>query len=227
MNFAASPMNLEKVSCDAMARKKTKKKRKRRQKDRPLSRIRHSPEMRQNLKEGGIENPAAVKSPGSEKVDYSEIIKEIDQASGFDLYRLRAAIDRMLDDPKRIREVKRHIHPGEEVEYFEPLENRVIKARLLKFQRTQVIVETLQDQKQWSIPYFALNIHRQDVTIEGKTQEGLGRNEVSVEDCVGFIDRDGYERSGKVIRLNQKTVTLECEKGMWRVAYELLFKDAD
>jgi len=220
-------MNLEKVSCDAMARKKTKKKRKRRQKDRPLSRIRHSPEMRQNLKEGGIENPAAVKSPGSEKVDYSEIIKEIDQASGFDLYRLRAAIDRMLDDPKRIRAVKRHIHPGEEVEYFEPLENRIIKARLLKFQRTRVIVETLQDQKQWSIPYYALNIHRTDAKIEEKTREGLGRNEVSVGDCVGSTDRDGYERSGKVIRLNQKTVTLECEKGMWRVAYELLFKEAD
>ena len=210
-----------------MARKKTKKKRKRRQKDRSQTRIRLSPKMGQNLKERDIESPIVVKSPGSEKMDYSEIIKEIDNASGFDLYRLRAAIDRMLDEPKRIRDVKRHIHPGEKVEYFEPLGNRIIKARLLKFQRTRVIVENLQDQKQWSIPYYALNIHRTDAKIEENTREGLGRNEVSVGDRVDFIDRGGYERNGKIIRLNQKTVTLECENGMWRVAYELLFKESD
>ncbi len=210
-----------------MARKKTKKKRKRRQKDRSPSRIRLSSKMSQNLKEKRLEEPLVVRVPGSEKMDYSEVINEIDQASGFDLYRLRAAIDRMLDDPKRIRDVKRHIHPGEEVEYFEPLENRIIKARLLKFHRTRVIVENLQDQKQWSIPYYALNIHRTDAKIEENAREGLGRNEVSVGDHVGFIDRGGYERNGKVIRLNQKTVTLECEKGMWRVAYELLFKESE
>ena len=150
-------------------------------------------------------------------------VEEADGGS-FLLYRLRAAIDRMLDDPKRIREVKRHIHPGEEVEYFEPSENRIIQARLLKFQRTRVIVETLHDQKQWSIPYYALNIHRTDAKIEENTREGLGRNEVSVGDRVGFIDREGYERYGQVTRLNQRTVTLECENNTWRVAYELLFK---
>ena len=113
------------------------------------------------------------------------------------------------------------------MEYFEPSENRIIQARLLKFQRTRVIVETLQDQKQWSIPYYALNIHRTDAKIEENTREGLGRNEVSVGDRVGFIDRDGYERYGKVFRLNQRTVTLECKNNMWRVAYELLFEATD
>ena len=210
-----------------MARQRTKKKKKRRQKDRSPSRMQPSPKMSQDSMEKGIEEPLIVKTPGSEEMDYTEIIKEIDNASGFDLYRLRAAIDRMLDDPKRIREVKRHIHPGEEVEYFEPSENRIIQARLLKFQRTRVIVETLQDQKQWSIPYYALNIHRTDAEIKENAREGLGRNEVSVGDRVGFIDRDGNERYGKVIRLNQRTVTLECENNMWRVAYELLFEATD
>lgn len=210
-----------------MARKKTQKKRKRRQEDRSPSKIQPSPKTNQNLMEKRLEKPRIINVPSSEKMDYSEIIQEIGTASGFDLYRLRAAIDRMLDDPKRIREVKRHIHPGEEVEYFEPSENRIIQARLLKFQRTRVIVENLHDQKQWSIPYYALNIHRTDAKIEEKTIEGLGRNEVSVGGRVGFIDREGYEQYGKVIRLNQRTVTLECENNMWRVAYELLFEATD
>ena len=58
-------------------------------------------------------------------------------------------------------------------------------------------------------------------------REGLGRNEVAVGDTVGFFDRDGNERYGKVTRLNQKkTVTLDCDNGKWRVPYKFLFKSS-
>jgi hypothetical protein len=45
-----------------------------------------------------------------------------------------------------------------------------------------------------------------------------------VGDKVGFITRDNIEQYGEVIRLNQKTVTLACNEGRWRVSYGLLFK---
>lgn len=133
----------------------------------------------------------------------------------------------MLDDPKRITEVKRRLHPGDAVEYLDPWKNRVVAAKLIKFQRTKVLVENLEDHEEWSSPYYALNIHGANVTITENVQEGLGRNEVAVGDQVGFFDRDGNERYGKVIRLNQKTVTLDCHGHKWRVAYSFLFKVID
>ncbi len=39
-------------------------------------------------------------------MNYSNIIKELDKATSFDLYRLSSAIDRMLEDPKRQLAVK-------------------------------------------------------------------------------------------------------------------------
>ena len=56
---------------------------------------------------------------------------------------------------------------------------------------------------------------------------GLGRNEVFVGDDVGFCNRDGDERYGQVVRLNPKTVTLDCGESKWRVAYSFLFKVFD
>jgi hypothetical protein len=157
-------------------------------------------------------------------VNYSEIVRVLDRATGFDLYRLYVAIGRMLEDPKRVTEVKRRIHAGDEVEYFDVAENRIVQARVIKFQRTRVLVENLHDQERWSIPYYAINIHGADASIAEHVQEGLGRNEVAVGDVVGFFGRDGHERYGKIIRLNQKTVTLDCDDGKWRVSYKSLFR---
>jgi hypothetical protein len=47
---------------------------------------------------------------------------------------------------------------------------------------------------------------------------------VAIGDTVGFLDHEHRQRSGKVIRLNDKTVTLHCDGQKWRVAYALLHR---
>jgi hypothetical protein len=167
---------------------------------------------------------ALKRNIGKKEMNYSEIISALNQASGFDLFRLSAAIDLMLGDPKRIIEVKKSIQIGSQVEYFEASENRVVAARVLKFKRTRVIVENLEDNRRWSIPYYAINIHNVDTSIvERRKKQGLDRTEVSVGQTVGFVDRNNIEQYGKVVRLNQKTVTMENETSGWRVPYSMLF----
>ena len=61
------------------------------------------------------------------------------------------------------------------------------------------------------------------LTLESKN----GRNEVAIGDVVGFLDRDLQQRSGQILRLNDKTVTLMCGKQQWRVAYALLHRVVD
>ncbi len=157
-------------------------------------------------------------------MDYSNLIKELDKATSFDLYRLSSAIDRMLDDPIRIADVKQLLRIGQEVEYFDGNANHAVNGTVVKFLPTKVVVENHHDKKHWRLPFYMINIHQIDTKINEGNKQGLGRNEVAVDDLVGFLDRDNRERYGTVIRLNPKTVTLACEGGQWRVAYSFLFK---
>ncbi len=45
---------------------------------------------------------------------YDDILSALQQASGFDLYRLRAMLDRVLADPKWTLAVRRQLHQGQE-----------------------------------------------------------------------------------------------------------------
>jgi len=158
-------------------------------------------------------------------MNYSEIIDALNSASGFDLFRIRSAINRMLDDPKNIAEIKQHLRINQEIQYFDPTENRIIKASITAFKRTRVTVLHIEDNASWNIPYYYINIHEIDTDITSTHKKvGLQRNEVKVGDKVGFLDRNNTEHYGDVIRLNPKTVTINCRTGQWRVAYSFLFK---
>ena len=60
------------------------------------------------------------------------------------------------------------------------------------------------------IPYAAINLDGADVRIREKPRQGLGRNELAIGDRVGFVGRDQQARSGRVVRLDDKTVPLDC-----------------
>jgi len=160
-------------------------------------------------------------------MDYSEIIRVLDKASAFDLYRLRTALDHMIDDPRRIIDIKARLRLGQTVQYFEANSNQVVEAIVEQIKQTRAVVKDTRDGRRWSIPLCAINIHHSDVRINQPQPQGLSKAEIQVGDRVGFIDQSHIERIATVIRLNQKTVTLESEEGSWRVSYPLLHKVVD
>ena len=93
--------------------------------------------------------------------------------------------------------------------------------------RKQRVVLGLDDGRRWIISYAAVNLDGIDVQIRENKSQGLGRNEVAIGEIVGFVDRDQQQRTGKVIRLNDKTVTLHCGNSQWRVAYSFLHRVVD
>ena len=175
--------------------------------------------------------PVTRKSLGSPKtqIDYSTLLEQLTHATAFDLFRLRTALDRMLDEPSRIAQVKQTIRMGDEVEYFDAEGNRSVRARVLRCNRTRVLVKNLDDDVMWKISYCSINTEGASTAIHERPTAGLGRNEVSVGDPIGFLDRDNQEHYGTIIRLNRKTVTVICdaEKTQWRVAYSYLFPVLD
>ncbi len=160
-------------------------------------------------------------------MNFSEIIKTLNSASAFDLYRMRAAIDRVLDEPRWLQSVQGRLRVGQEVEYFDPQSNALKRGRVLEMRRKQAVVLDLDDPKRWLISYAAINLDGADVQIRENKAQGLGRNEVAIGDVVGFLDRDQQQRIGKIIRLNDKTVSLQIGDAQWRVAYAYLHRVVD
>lgn len=160
-------------------------------------------------------------------MNFSETIATLNNASAFELYRLRAAIDRVLDQPGWMDAVRARLRVGQPIQYFDPAANRSQQAQVLELRRKQAVVLDLATQKRWLISYAAINLDGADVEIREKPRQGLGRNEVAIGDMVGFMDRNHQQRSGRILRLNDKTVTLLCGKQQWRVAYALLHRVVD
>ena len=160
-------------------------------------------------------------------VNFSEVLKTLNSASAFDLYRMRAAIDRVLDEPRWMQSVQVRLKVGQDVQYFDPQANALKRGKVLEIRRKQAVVLDLDDAKRWLISYAAINLDGTDVEICENKSQGLGRNEVAIGDVVGFVDRDQNQRTGKIIRLNDKTVTLQCGAGQWRVAYAFLHRVVD
>ena len=161
------------------------------------------------------------------KMNFSDVIKTLNQASAFELYRMRAAIDRVLDEPRWMQAVQARVKLGQTVQYFDSQANALKRGQVLELRRKQAVVLDLDDTKRWIISYAAINLDGLDVEIREQKSQGLGRNEVAIGDVVGFVDRDQQQRTGKIIRLNDKTVTLQCGQGQWRVAYSFLHRVVD
>lgn len=161
------------------------------------------------------------------KMNFSEVIKTLNQASAFELYRMRAAIDRVLDEPRWMQAIQDRLQIGQMVQYFDPQANALKRGQVLDLRRKQAVVLDMEDAKRWIISYAAINLGGIDVEIREQKLNGLGRNEVAIGDVVGFVDRDQQQRTGKIIRLNGKTVTLQCGPGQWRVAYSFLHRVVD
>jgi hypothetical protein len=157
-------------------------------------------------------------------MNFSDVLKALSGASAFELYRMRAAIDRVLDEPRWILAVQSRIQVGRSVEYFDPQSNMLRHGQVLEMRRKQAVVLDKDDGRRWLIAYAAINLDGADIQIREQPKQGLGRNEVAVGEVVGFVDRNQHQRSGRIIRLNDKTVTLLCNNQQWRVAYSLLHR---
>lgn len=160
-------------------------------------------------------------------MNFSAILEALNQASAFELFRLRVAITHKLDDPKWIEAIRWRLRIGQEIEYFNWNDNGVRRARIIDLRRKQADVIDLGDGKRWLIDFCTINVDGVDVQVRERVARGLGRNEVAVGQTLGYVDANGNERSGIVLRRNDKTVTMQVGDQQWRVGYQFLHHVVD
>ena len=161
-----------------------------------------------------------------------DILDSLRQAPSAELYRLYLAIGKMLDDPRRILEVRQHLHLGMEVRYIggDPLAPPSHGA-VVELRQTQAVIQDNQSRQRWSVLYAAVIPD----TASGPTHAPASppprarREEFFVGDTVGFTDKHLSERVGIIVRLNAKTASIAVNdsEGHWRFSYALLRKIVD
>ena len=155
----------------------------------------------------------------------NDFLSKLEQASLFELYRLNTVIDKYLQDPYRLMQVRAKLRLGQKISYFEPDENREIEGIITKIGKTRVGVKHLHDHKNWNIPLYMLNVDGipTDLKVGHKKVDRLT---LKVGDKVGFVNRrdNNKELYGTVVKLNPKTAGVRLNTGEnWRVGYGGLF----
>ena len=153
-------------------------------------------------------------------MNYSDILNELNKASLFDLFRLNIAINHQLDDPNRIKQVKRLMKVGEMLTWFDCDKNRLVEAKLLSLNKTKAVVLNMDDGRQWTVPICSINLDNVEADIQ--TPTGIDRTSLKIGDNVCFRGKSEEELFGRVIKLNPKTAGVMVGTTRWRVAYSLL-----
>ncbi|MBK7422676.1 MAG: hypothetical protein IPJ48_06055 [Propionivibrio sp.] len=81
----------------------------------------------------------------------------MNQASAFELYRMRAAIDRVLDKPRWLLAIQSRLQIGQRVEYFDAQANSLKRGQVLELCRKQALILDQDDDRRWLISYAAIN----------------------------------------------------------------------
>ena len=162
-------------------------------------------------------------------LDFTDVLAALEEASAFELYRLQRAIDLALEDRDRIAPVFAALRPGMTTTWFDWTSNAEKPCTVVRLNRKTITIRQHEDERLYDVAYYMLNIDGADTRIRQQpATKGMSRQELFVGAEVGFVDsRSNRPITGKVERLNPKTVTIRTADGRWRVAYALLFPVID
>jgi hypothetical protein len=159
----------------------------------------------------------------STNLDLRSIMSALENASDLELLRLRTAIAHLLESPKRILPIRQRLHTGQPIEYWSLRDRRTHRGRIAQFKPDQVLIHQDDNRLVW-VEYAALVIEGLQAAPEPPPRPMLTREDFGVGDSVGFEGRDLLQHTGTIVRLNQKTATVSCQEGEWRVSYALLHR---
>ena len=91
-------------------------------------------------------------------IDLQDAMHSLQNASDLDLLRLATAIGHLLRDPARIMTIRRHLHLGQEVDFWSTRDQRMKRGRVAEFKPDQVLVQTESPTQRWWMMYAAISI---------------------------------------------------------------------
>lgn len=156
-----------------------------------------------------------------------KLIDALGRASNLELFQLSAIIDRMLADPKRIIAVRANLHLGQTVRFLDYHDGQMRSGKVVALKDTQLTLHEDGTRREWKLPYAAIEPPPPTATPAPppatSTPPRPSRNDFRCGEKVAFEDKYLNTVVGTVVRINQRTATIDTGDGTsWRVGFGLL-----
>ncbi|WP_345944708.1 hypothetical protein [Variovorax sp. dw_954] len=157
------------------------------------------------------------------------LVDALDNATSLELFQLSMLVERLLTDPRRIVAIRRLLHLGQVVRFYDWKHDQMRTARIVQTKDTQVLLQETETRVQWTLPYAAIEPPAPGQDIEAAPPPPQPqparplRADFKRGDKVSFVDRHLHARVGVITRVNQRTASVECEDASsWRVPFHML-----
>jgi hypothetical protein len=157
----------------------------------------------------------------------SRLLELLNRASSLELFQLNAVIERMLADPKRIVQVRKDLHLGQTVRFMDWRDGRMRTGKVVAMKDTQVTIQEDSTRSSWGVPYAAVEPPTAGATRPTEPEQPppvlATRNDFRCGEKVSFEDKHFNTVVGTIVRINQRTATIDPGDGTsWRVGFALL-----
>jgi hypothetical protein len=155
----------------------------------------------------------------------------LSRAGSLELFQLKSVIERMLADPKRIVQIRKDLHLGQTVHFLNARNGQIHSGKVLAMKDTQATILDGFTRSSHPVPYAAI---LPPPTPQGPSQPSArapeaptpprpGRNDFRCGEKVAFEDKHLNTVVGLIVRINQRTATIDPGDGTsWRVGFALL-----
>ncbi|MCK0508606.1 hypothetical protein [Aromatoleum anaerobium] len=156
------------------------------------------------------------------------LIEALNRATSLELFHLSTILERLMSDPARIIEIRRHLHLGQSVRFLDGqqagAQMSLRTGQIIAMKDTQLTVQDERSRREWKLPYAAIEIPDTGSIPAQSAPEPPSptRADFRGGDQVSFEDRHLQTRIGTIVRINQRTATLDCDGQSWRVSFPLL-----
>jgi hypothetical protein len=154
-----------------------------------------------------------------------KLIDALSRASTLELFRLSTIIERMLADPRRIIAVRANMHLGQTVRFLDYRDGQMRSGKVVALKDTQLTLHEEGTRREWKLPYAAIEL-QEPAAAKPQPQSATprpARNDFRCGEKVAFEDKHLNTVVGTIVRINQRTATIDPGDGTtWRVGFALL-----
>ena len=158
-----------------------------------------------------------------------KLIDALNRASSLELFQLSTIIERLLADPRRIIAVRTNMNLGQTVRFLDWRDGQMRNGKVVAMKDTQVTLHEEGTRREWKLPYTA--VEPPTATAQPRAAAApptpppnqASRSDFRGGEKVSFDDKYLQPQVGTVVRVNQRTATVDTGNGhSWRVPFHML-----
>lgn len=156
------------------------------------------------------------------------LLDALGRASSLELFQLSTLLERMLADPRRILAVRKDMHLGQSVRFLDWRDGQMRTGKVAALKDTQVTIHEDGTRREWKLPYAAVEppapgAPKPQASPKPPPAPRPARNDFRCGEKVAFEDKYLTTVVGTIVRINQRTATIDPGDGnTWRVGFALL-----